>query len=321
MIISFDLIGDTHNFGRRVQVRGNWVHKPRTLAWEELFLSAKSPLRRLVPLEHLPDLRFRKNEAQRIALEPLPRRFDPIAVARLGGQSIALWSWFGVTDLHWENLALGLGEHGPVLAPIDIEMVLEDFSSPEQTRLIPERDPEYGAIYRHASGIRRVLPWLGKPIDREALDAMVGAYDDTFEMLDRNAQAIADVLAKMHVERIPIRVTLRSTAEYHEDRADFLDAEREQLDRGDVPYFFRLYGRPGVHFWADKRMKTVKTLPLDLAPLLSIARGFRSRNRKKLRERGAAAIRRALGPNGAVYLPCRCGEGRAVIVTASRCSS
>lgn len=295
MIPSRGLIGDTHNFGRRVTTRGSWVRKPRTLAWEELFLSAKSPLRSLLTLDFLPDLRFRKGEVSRIDLEPLPRRFDPITIARLGGHSLALWSWFGVTDLHWENMALGLGERGcPVFAPIDIEMVLEDFHSPAQTRLVPENDPEYRDLYIRSAGFRRLLPWLGNEIEPSARRSMKRAYVEMFETLDRNARAIADVFEKMHVERIPIRVTLRSTAEYHAARNDFLDAEKEQLDRGDVPYFFRLYGLPGIHWWADENLRTVKTMPLHLAPLLSIEKGLRSRNRAKLRR---ARLRVTLAPS------------------------
>ena len=39
-------LGDAHNFGRRVELRGDRVYKPRTVVWERLLLGADSPLRR-----------------------------------------------------------------------------------------------------------------------------------------------------------------------------------------------------------------------------------------------------------------------------------
>jgi len=41
-------LGDAHNFGRRVEQRGDRVYKPRTVVWERLLLGADSPLRRLL---------------------------------------------------------------------------------------------------------------------------------------------------------------------------------------------------------------------------------------------------------------------------------
>src|SRR5258706_11505261 len=42
-------LGDSHNFGRRVTLRGGRVVKPRSFLWEWLVLSAENPLRRLLP--------------------------------------------------------------------------------------------------------------------------------------------------------------------------------------------------------------------------------------------------------------------------------
>jgi hypothetical protein len=91
-------------------------------------------------------------------------------------------------------------------------------------------------------------------------------------------------------------VLLRGTDEYVRARAEpiwppLLDAEAEQLARGDIPYFFRLLGRPGIHYFTEPSLGATGTLPLQgdvprLAPLLPVARGLRSPSRRKLREEG-----------------------------------
>src|SRR5688572_10250988 len=83
------LAGDSHNFGRRVELRGERVFKPRTLLWEWLLLCAQSPLRRLLAsaaerdggdrrcFEFLPSLQFSRwrgmtsGEVEQIRLSPL----------------------------------------------------------------------------------------------------------------------------------------------------------------------------------------------------------------------------------------------------------
>lgn len=315
-------LGDSHNFGRRVTMRDGRVHKPRTVFWEWLLLSASSPLRRLLDeiavreglgpetFAFLPDLHFGSprartgGEVEKVELEPLP---DPTSdsrreLSRITGRFVALFAWLGVSDLHWENLVLGTAADGrTVLAPLDVEIVLEDMSLPTETKLLPDADPEYAAISRHAAGVRRVLPYLGKPIDIADLLAMASAYRGTLDLLDRHARAIADALARVPgLREAPIRVLLRGTDEYVRAPSvppwpPLLDAEIEQLDRGDIPYFFRLYGRRGIHYFAEPSLRTVKTLPLTgdvprLDPLLSLSRGLRSPSRASLREQGLFAL-------------------------------
>jgi hypothetical protein len=323
-------LGDSHNFGRRVEERGDRIAKPRTIVWEQLALSAESPLRRAldeaakhegVPeaFAFLPDLAFlppegdprhaaRGGEVTRIALEPLGDLSDDdrATLARVVGRSLALWSFLGVADLHWENLALGRDPRGHVvLAPLDVEMILDDLSRPTETKLLPDADPELGleggAVVRHAAGARRALPFLGKPVPAAGVVTIAGAYLATLDLLERHARAIADAFAGLPALReVPIRVCLRGTDEYVNAASrppwpPLLDAEREQMDRGDIPYFFRLYGRAGIHYYADAALERVSTLPLEgdvprLPPLLSIARALRSPSRAKLRDEGLFTV-------------------------------
>jgi hypothetical protein len=311
-------LGDSHNFGRRVSLRGDRIAKPRTLLWEWLVLSADSPLRRLLgeAAEHdglgreafdfIPTLAFYELEGraggqvERVQLEPLPSvaAGGKRALAAIVGRSLALWSWLGVADLHWENLVLGVDARGrTVFGPLDVEMILADLTRPTETKLLPDADPEYAAICRHAAGVRRVLPYLGKPIAAPDLVEMASAYRATLLFLDRHASAIATVFESLpELPEAPIRVCLRGTGEYVSARHEslwppLLPAEAEQLARGDIPYFFRLYGRPGIHYYGDEALGELKRLPLSgdvpqLDPLLQLSRGLRAPSRKKLQVEG-----------------------------------
>ncbi len=315
-------LGDAHNFGRRVRLGETRIRKPRPLLWEWLVLAAESPLRTLLDeraerdglgpeaFGFLPDLAFSSpharegGEVERIALAPLAAPTDEgkRALARIVGRALALFTWLGVSDLHWENLVLGQDDRGRmVFAPIDVEMILADLSLPTETKLLPDADPEVAAVCRHACGVRRVLPYLGKPVPAEHVVAMAGAYRRTLAFLDRHASAIADVFARLPgLRETPIRLLLRGTDEYVRARSaplwpPLLDAEAEQLARGDIPYFFRLYGRPGIHYYADEALTRMERLPLDgdvpqLDPILQVSRGLRSPSRKKLREEGLFAV-------------------------------
>jgi hypothetical protein len=312
-------LGDSHNFGRRVSLRGGHVAKPRTLLWEWLLLAAESPLRqfladawerkRLGP-DFLPVLKFygpklgAGGEVERITLSPLPRASagSRRALATVVGRSLALFSWLGVADLHWENLVLGVdAQNRLVFGPLDVELILGDLALPTETKLLPDADPEYAEICRHACGVRRVLPYLGKPVLARDLLAMLAAYRATLAMLEGEAMAIGAIFSGLpELRDAPIRVCLRGTDEYVRARSEpvwppLLGAEREQMERGDIPYFFRLYGRQGIHYYANASLTELGRLPSKgdvprLEPLLDIGRGLRAASRKELREEGVFAL-------------------------------
>src|SRR4051812_21053869 len=128
-------LGDSHNFGRRVVLCGERIAKPRTLLWEWLLLSSDSPLRKLLDeaaaqdalgtdaFGFLPTLQFfgsrgaEGGEVERLRLEPLLARGVEIQreLSIIVGRSLALWSWLGVADLHWENLVLGVDERERII--------------------------------------------------------------------------------------------------------------------------------------------------------------------------------------------------------------
>lgn len=264
--------------------------------------------------EFLPSLRFftaRANarisvggEVEALELRPLSRlsQAGRRELASVTGRALALFSWLGSSDLHWENLVLGRDGHGRIVfGPLDVEMLLAELSLPTETKLLPDPDPEYAAVCQHASGVRRVLPYLGKPVAPEDLLELAAGYLATLAVLERNTLAIGKVLAQSPGLRdTPIRVLLRGTEEYVQTHPEslwppLLDAEAEQLARGDIPYFFRYYGRRGIHYYVEPTLTEVKRLPLhgdvpQLDPMLSLERGLRSPSRRKLREEGLFAV-------------------------------
>lgn len=310
-------LGDSHNFGRRVFERSGVIVKPRTVFWEWLFLSPESPLRQFFAastepalFSFLPHLNFgtpktrEGGDVQRMDLQPLAdlsveRKRE---LALVTGRSLAFWSWFGVADLHWENMVLGLDAHGHIVfTPLDIEMVLADLSYPTETKLIPDADPEVADVCRHAAGVRRILPYLGKPVGAGDVVVMARAYLHMLGFLDRQAKSITDVLNNLsELREMPIRVCLRGTDEYVQGDwkslwPPLLDEEKEQLDRGDIPYFFRLYDKLGIHCFGNQALTDIKTLPMEgdvpqLEPLLQLSRGLRSKSRKTLREEGLLTV-------------------------------
>jgi len=314
--------GDSHNFGRHVTIAEAEVHKPRTLLWEWLVLGEGSPLRACLralaeedlgdgeTFGFLPELRFSAPHAraggtvERLALAPLGAlsAAERRELAGIVGRATALFAWLGLADLHWENMAIGRGAGGRlVFAPLDVEIVFDDLALPTATKLLPEADPEYGAVNRHACGARRVLPFLGKPVDVGDLVAMVDAYHGMLGLLGRHGARIAAVLAQVPgVEHAPIRVLLRGTGDYVRARSapvwpPLLAAESEQLARGDIPYFFRLYGRAGIHYFTEPTLERLGRLPTkgdvpQLAPLLPLAKGLSSPSRASLREEGLFAV-------------------------------
>lgn len=384
-------LGDSHNFGRRVTRGANVVKKPRPLLWEWLFLSKQSPLRAALrraalagelgegAFEFLPSLRFKNfdratgGEVQRIALAPLEKsQTRRRELACVMGRALALFSFLGLSDLHWENLALGVDAGGRLIfGPLDVEMILADLALPTETKLLPDADPEYAELCRHAAGARRALAHLGKPIAPADLVAMAAEYARALIGLEAQATELARVFGDLPAfERTPIRVCLRSTGDYlaaleRPLSPPLLDAEREQLLRGDIPYFFRLYGRPGIHYYSEPTLQEIRRLPLRgdvprLEPLLSIERGLRSPKRETLRNEGLMTVlgafdhpsfsgthtsgsfsvtfkprrlvvefgdgeqivahRNLVSVVGSVYLDCRCGEVRSVLVPeTTRC--
>lgn len=301
------------------------IEKPRCIEWERLFLGDspfRSELVRLFhangatdPFELFPTLSFARGaepdfsgSVERLAWSPLfPPLTEPLC-ARIGAV-IGLASWFGMGDLHRQNVAFGALDDGrPVCAPLDIECLLVDHQLPAQSRLIGYHDEKGKGC--GLAGFQALLEEAGRPgiLVAAVLHGYIGAI---VTLTGREREVAAALSSEPGISRWPIRVILRDTAEYAAILAGagpadgspaLLPSERAQLDRGDVPYYYREAASPEKRWLAkDSRnwAEASAAVSPDLAafPALGIMRALGSGGRVEWRNKelllGAGALQLA----------------------------
>jgi lantibiotic modifying enzyme len=273
-------IGDLHNFGRlttKLQKNdGVFYQKHRNLRWEYLLLDQKSPLCHLLknkfsktfveatfglnvqlPLsDHLGLVREVKGIKELSELKRLPQTYFTV------GQQIAYFVSLGITDLLLENFQIN--ENG--LQLIDAECIFGFTTNLEESALLPFS----GQIFDGKFGLFAYYFGLE---DKKLLGHLIAGYVDGLHKIEVNREEIIDSLNKElgDCNILPIRVLLRPTAEYdlflNQDilpSAPFIKEEITQLNRGDVPYFFKYYAGSEVMYYttADFNIGIV-----DLGPL------------------------------------------------------
>jgi hypothetical protein len=242
---------DKHNFGQFVKpterASGVWYCKPRPLFWEHLLFGKDSPLAvcfsdrgengDAAPGTYLFNLDvevkndwlgFAKEVKQVSIHSPTLQHFYAFGV--LLAYAYAL----GVRDLHKNNLIL-TETH---LQVIDAEIVLTDLILPNETVLLPFKDIAFDRC--GANSLAQSLSDFSTN-DRRQIFA---GYFDVFAILHRRQKEIQTTLENATLTA-PIRVIVRNTRVYkrHQDGTTqihgLLAEERVQLERGDIPYFFK----------------------------------------------------------------------------------
>jgi hypothetical protein len=276
--------GDRHNFGQTVSVAGGFFRKPRTVLWEYALLGEDSTFRSLLdiwfrrdlgasPFEVMPALTFvidTSGHGAASAFEPRETRVaevKPIEAHRVG-MLIALLAWLGVDDLHCENVIIGRCEGGHLaVCPVDVESLLQAIRLPSQTLLIPSTH-----IHRESCGIAALVSPLAS--DPDAVAALCSGYVETLEWLQRNASLVGETLTSTPgIADAPIRLILRPTSAYvryletgclPEGEPPFASSELAQLERGDVPYFFRLPNEALMRYYRAPGESVEALLPAEL---------------------------------------------------------
>ena len=260
------ITGDPHNFGRRVRLTDDGrVFKPRSVTWEHLFLS-KTPFReflekilldtdaKLNPFSLFPTLTFetdygleKSGFVSNLVLNPIQNE-DDISETTLSlvGSIIGLLCWFGITDLHSKNMAFGLdGKRRIIYCPLDIECIFEDIKLPSQTLLLPSEKVAPDKI-----GLSKIKQlFKGSPTLPQIAAICYGYWTTFLALSSRNEEIDKFIFGLQGFEKWPIRLVLRSTSIYQafldgrstdeERELPFFKEEKEQLFRGDIPYFFR----------------------------------------------------------------------------------
>jgi hypothetical protein len=306
---------DTHNFGRKVTktvLDGREVYlKPRPMANELFLFGRESPLRNLVRS------RVKKPDLIRFwdAIFSLSGAFDktvdswapycgyidgitPLTESEIDarmaegdhyildfsfnfGMILGYTHFFGVTDLHYENLLISKdGIH-----VIDSETAFEGIKFLSQTMGIGTNP-----VTRNFVGIT-IYWWLTKykPIEGETKESDVGLPAPQFEKLIQGYAEAMDQLISLREEILPIvsdfiarhqdmplRVILRHTFEYFmfmtekapPERFPFIDEEILQMDRGDLPYFFSTPNDMSFFYVGDKEGTYAKVALSNFHPIL-----------------------------------------------------
>lgn len=278
--------GDTHNFGRSVRLHDeHWVTKPRSTFWEELFLANGSRFRAELdavlgdePIaDCMPRLAFARAPddpgstlMERLRVEPILSACDlEYALEALGGL-LAISAWFGLEDLHSGNVMCGADKRTGkfVIFPIDIEVAFSDIRLPSNIGLV-----HVDHRRQQISGAAPLFNLIRKAGPKQRMAIPLGYMRTAKRLLLSQTRLVRALHKTRGAYRAPIRVVLRDTRDYVDhledrplaeriDASPFAPEERVQLDRGDVPYFFRTLGDSRIRYYrsADLR-KTALVSP------------------------------------------------------------
>lgn len=314
--------GDTHNFGRAVRkIDRHTIFKPRPIFWEWLVLSNQSPFRKclenlldqspVLEKNFLPELKFGPGSLHRFgAQELVTASISPIkklsakeqySLCLITGQLLAISCWLGIEDLHIENLALGRSGPNLKFGPVDVEIIFSKIFSPTDTLLIPS--PTKNNM--KDCGIRRILPLLGQPLKGEFVLACLQGYVNLLTLIQKNQKLLLKSLrAAGSFHKTPIRYVVRPTAEYaacltgkkfYNSQRELLIDEVLQMDRSEIPYFFRTLDAPrDFYYYANPSLtKTSRVSAKDivivrkkLTPLINLNDGWSNARFKEFLRNG-----------------------------------
>lgn len=257
-------LGDKHNFGSFVTVEEEWVIKPRTLFWEFLFLSEDSLLRSRLnwlfkkhlsysPFDLFIPLAFKDLTKTSGKVQYIKMNDDEIGnltelEVNQVGSLIAMCFWFGIGDLHIENMVIGRRENKLVCFPIDIESIFEKMTHVTQTLLLPSRK-----IPLDKCGLSKII----SHIEREKALNIVKSFSSTVNLLNEHGYQILSEAMLKHDFSHPIRVIVRDTNHYKEclkkaELSSLYLSEKLQIERSDIPYFFRFHNSNEIYYWKSR---------------------------------------------------------------------
>ena len=256
-------VADKHNFGQSVVRvdRGSdtWYRKPRSTFWERFFFGKDSPLRELFLMNSVGSSRELATHLFNLDVEVTQNWLgfakevtgtDRLKTVRdlwySYGVLIAYSYIFGIRDLHKHNVLIT--NNG--MQAVDAEVVLSKLILPCETALLPYKNVPFdvSAISRLSSTTN-----LNDSQVREIFDGFL----DTFRVAFEKSDDIKGVVHETVPKDVPIRVILRNTKDYLSHLSsqvrisDLLHEEEVQLNRGDIPFFFKFLGERNLFFIAS----------------------------------------------------------------------
>ena len=263
------ILGDRHNGGKSVVLNKNgFIEKPRPCRAEWFFLSEKSPLRVYFKessiFSYFPNLEFYNENLSEVGMvdflnlnTSLSKHNDKIKISEAVGNLLAISQWFGLSDLHHDNIKYGCDEKGKfILAPIDIECIFQNIKLPFQTGLISKDQTDVKFGIKNIMNTTSLRPVL-----------VVEAYLRTIEVLFLNRNQLFKIINDVFNPNDLARVLLKDTSVYRcwingiMDGNHLISEEIDQLKAGDIPYFFRYVSSNTINFWNNGKVTILKDAP------------------------------------------------------------
>jgi len=265
-----ETFGDSHNLGKRVRLNGNVLVKPRSTYFEKLFLNKSSELRNFfrnsnTSLEELdtyyPDLKFTEvnsgicfAETKITKLEEsIPSEISKF-LCRSIGKNIALMQWFGISDLHCQNMMFFQKNNMTSVCPIDIEVIFSDIFYPSQSYLIGKKNGVAG--FKKIEEINYDNPL-------ENFIEIFKSYTETIESLNFLKPKIESLLQEILPKDAVVRAIFRDTQMYinKSNIEKYEESERVQLKRGDVPFYYKSIWEDKYYFISEN--EGIKSVPFQ----------------------------------------------------------
>ncbi len=234
-----------------------YFQKPRPVYWEWFFFGKNSPLRpifsqqsesskKITEVLFNLDVHFENGDCgfskQIIEVDVVSEQSHAYGL----GVLLAYCYLFGIRDLHKGNVI----RREAHLQVIDAEVVFSKLLLPNETLLLPFKDVsnEVCAAQKSFGDITA--------IDLERLKPVLNGYFDLLSVVLEKRDQLVELL-KNHREKmltVPIRHIMRNTAHYRLWRENqrpptipFCSDELKQLERGDVPYYFKFIGGTNLY--------------------------------------------------------------------------
>lgn len=237
------------------------VSKPRTVFWEALFFGLDSPLKKFFASTSInfglqvcaPQNAFENHVLKVKAVTKYSR--GALTEFREFGQLLAYCYHFGIQDLHWQNILLT--STGPQV--IDVEQVFSDLLLPNQTLMLPTED-----LLKASAAINLITELDLENIGTDYAAELVAGFNEISYLIWNKASPINEELDALSatIQITPNRVFFRRTKDYVEylqgtlQIQDLFEAERTQLERGDIPYFFMFIGGTETFVYTDASWAT-----------------------------------------------------------------
>ena len=199
----------------------------------------------------------------------------------------------GVQDLHRGNVLVSHVQGQGRLQVVDAEVVFSDLTLPNETLLLPFRNNVLPK-----TGFGALLEASGKgSFNSSELKQIVSGYVSGMHFMHDAAPLLNEAIgAQMaSLADIPIRAILRPTREYAKYLnqvsasalpSTWLEAERWQFSRNDIPYFFKFLGRPEVYQYTSpdldyRHVRLAPELEALAAKVACLPEGLLERDRIK----------------------------------------